>query len=52
MSHSWRADDPFIPNKLPDAAGTAALHGPLANVIAVRTERGGHLGWLQVDTGH
>lgn len=41
------ADDPFIPNKLPDAAAAAALEGS-GNVIAVRTQRGGHLGWLQV----
>jgi len=40
-------DDPFIPDKLPDAAGNIALNGPRANVIAARTKRGGHLGWLQ-----
>lgn len=42
-------DDPFIPDELPDAAGTAALTSNAnPHIIAARTKRGGHLGWLQV----
>jgi predicted alpha/beta-fold hydrolase len=48
VTQTVRADDPFISDKLPDAAGAEAMNGAHANVIAARTKRGGHLGWLQV----